>query len=66
MGPDSDQVRVPSEKVVPHLQVLDLLEVLLGVVSAVEESPVKRTQDSLPPLVLQPGQRQILLRDETA
>lgn len=66
MGPDSDHVRVPREEVGPHLQVLDLLEVPPGVVSAVEESPVKRTQDSLPPLVLPLGQLQILLRDEAA
>ena len=56
VSPDNNHVRISGEEIIPDLQMLDLLEVDLGVVRAVKEAPVVRPKEVLPPEVLLPGQ----------
>ena len=65
MGPDHRHVGVASEERVPHLQMLDLLEVDLRLVGAVKEAPVVRAQELFPPLMLPFGQLQLIVRNKT-
>ena len=66
MSPDSCHSRITREKIRPNLQMLYFLKVFLWVVGAVKESPVERTQDVLPPLILLPGELEIFLGDKAA
>ena len=65
MSPDNCHVGIASEEGVPHLQMLDFLEVSLRVVAAVEESPVVRPQEVFPPEVLALGQLQLVRGNKT-
>ena len=60
MSPDNSHVGVASQEGIPNLQMLDFLEVTLGVVAGVEESPVVRPQEVFPPEVLAFGQLQLI------
>ena len=65
MGPDHSHVGVASEERVPHLQMLDFLEVTLRLVAAVKEAPVVRSQEIFPPEVLAFGQLQLVSGNKT-
>ena len=65
MCPDHSHVGVPSQQRIPDLQMLDFLEVSLGVVARVKESPVVRPQEVFPPEVLAFGQIQLISGNKT-
>ena len=66
MSPDHSHAGVAGQKIVPGLEVHNLLEVDLRGIVGVEESPIVRTQHVLPPAVLGLGQGKLFLRNEAS
>ena len=64
MSPDHYHVRISLKQVIPDLQVLDLLEVLLGLVGLVKESSEVRSKEVLPPAIVPGCQLQLIFRNK--
>ena len=66
MSPDDCHARIAGQKIIPGLEVHDLLEVGLGGIVGVEKSSIMWPQHVLPPAVLGLGQGNLLLRHEAS
>ena len=66
MRPDHSHAGVAGQKIVPGLEVHNLLEVGLGGIVGVEKSPIVRAQHVLPPAVLGLGQGNLFLGNEAS